>query len=192
MIHLLYLKEKLPKSVFQHKLTKEVFSNLSDHDLVIFPFLNNLEEYADTLYENQDKTLYFKHSHQLYVNSRIIDAPSIDWEIFQSANIKNIFLIHFLQFQNKYVQKIISAKSKKSQIIGIEKRTPAFPSLHLQIHNYRQLGMNDDELSIFLILKEGMGPDATHLIFENAIISNKDSDVKEIEEVSNLNNYIKH
>jgi hypothetical protein len=117
----------------------------------------------------------------------------IDLEKLSSQKISNICLIGFEHMKPIFIQTLIGLKSKDTEIIGISN---FFNDMHQRIMLTTQecldMGMNIDEISIFLALRENIRPEISELSLQEYKYKTKNSRIKEIKNIEEVKKFFKY
>lgn len=171
MINLCYLKKKIDdQEEFYDQFLTEIFPHTSrETDLVIT---------AGPI-KKRDGFL-------------ILDQNELDLETLSSLVTSNIFLVEFDDISNDLVRSIINMKSKRSEIIGISNNyNEMFKTLQTEVQGFKDLGYNSDHIAIALVLKNNMPPSLVSTYLEHTFFKRKNTNVKEISNLSELTKLIK-
>jgi len=117
----------------------------------------------------------------------------LDLESIYNIPLKNIFLLDFDYISATYIRSLISMKSKKSEIVGLENfSNQNLKNLRIETQLLRNSGYSDDQIKVALILKYNQHTDIVNLVVSYSIPNKLNNMVvKEIDEVEDITKFIK-
>lgn len=188
MIHLFYLENE--RHIGKHSLLKK-FSNILlqylhfNTDLII---TSNEDDIIDLLCYSDKK---YKSYIQSFMNlNKLISPVNFNIEDIKSEKLNNIIALSFDNY-NLLLDKIISVKSKYTEIIGISnfEESPN-QKLLLEISNYLDNDYSLDQIKIILSLQYNL----TSSIINKYILyikNKRNSKIKKVKSLMDVKRYIK-
>lgn len=172
MIHLCYMKRPKRNTETLRSDMVQLSERLTASDLIIFPNFSG-NEFGGIFKCN------------------VYEYDSIDIEKLASMELKNIVMINFRSATSTLQRSIINLKSKKTEIIGISwDSNSTFREYSLAISDLKETGMNDDSISILLILQKNFNPEASDQLIKNLDLTK--CRYEEIESINDALKYLKH
>jgi len=170
MIHLCYLKRKIPDQIeFYDQFLTAIFQHTSSSDLII-----------------TDVEISKRSGFNIFYYGKV------DLEELGSQKIDNIFITEFDDIDSKFMRTLVALKSKKTEIIGISNNyNEKFKKLQLDIQRFRDNGFTNDQISIALILKDNLPSSLVNSYMESDRTKLKNLNIKEIRRISDIIKFIK-
>jgi len=192
MIHLCYLKNRPPSEKNYLEDLSCVFKDLDPvNDFIIFKNSNLMMRFQGTIYAKR-QVENVEHYLQFFEYDHVINSQQIDWEKLAVQKLRNILLIEFDDFSNAILRNIINIKSKKTEIVGISTSyVPYYKKAQLDAQRCKDIGMNSDQMSLYLTLHNSLSATIVNQLMEDDRIIDKNVKTNQIESVFNLKNFFK-
>ena len=172
MINLCYLKEQITdQEEFYDQFLSSIFPHVDySSDLVIT---------SEKIKSRQGIRIYY--------------YEELDLESIYNIPLKNIFLLDFDYISSSYIRSLITMKSKKSEIIGLENHhNQNLKNLRIETQILRNSGYSNDQIKVALILKYNQHIDIVDLVVSYSIPNKLNNmNVKEVDEIEDITKFIK-
>jgi len=189
MIHLCYLKNQLDDNIFFFDLSVLIHSLNPSDNIVIFNE-QSFKLFRQNMFSGDN--CYVEDYDAFVENDNFQTSPHLDWEKIASQKIKNICIVNFDSISPSILQQIIITKSKKTEISGIANEyVPGVKDFHFKIQECKDMGMNSDNMSIYLCLKHSISPSVINDIIDSPRFQNKELHNREIDSVIDLKKLFK-